>query len=143
MLSKENYDKLDIHYHCRNWTFKCHKWEDKNGYYANMNDTYFGDTAIKVTNQNIDKFEIVFDCREVEKTNCPEEYDDNDLFHAATDSGGYSCGRLDWVRKCAKKSKEKLIYKTKNEIESAKRQLKSAERELQELIDGTHWKLKY
>ena len=163
MLSKENYDRLNTNllyktkpsqrhidsacgaYHCKNWTFKVHKYDDCTAY---MLDTYFNSWdshKIQVTDENIDQFEIVFDCAKVKQISDYEvdEYYEKDIYRVATNSGGYSCGHLYWVNKDAKKSKEKLIKKSEEAVRSAKWQLEHAERELQELLDGTHYKLKY
>ena len=131
-------------YHCCNWTFK--PFQCKDGSWVMM-DTYWNglsdSVCIKLNDDNFNEFEFVFDFREVEQTNCPEEYDNEDLFcHIATNSGGYNCGHLDWIKKDAKKSKAKLIQKAQKEIDYAKWCLESAEKDLQQLMDGTHWKLK-
>jgi hypothetical protein len=148
MLSKENYDKLDENYlykkepkrdgeytyWCKNWTFKVRK-RDGNAW---MYDTYFDswDSAIEVTDNNINEFEIVFDFREVKRIpdSSVDEYNEEDLYRAATDSGGYSCGKLYWIKKDAVKSKDLLISKKQYEIESLKRKLKWAEDELERLM---------
>ena len=162
MLSKENYDRLNenylykkepivdrsmyigttpITYHCKNWTFKVHKYDDGEAY---MIDTYFNSWdshKIKVTDENIDEFEVVFDFREVKRIHDSEvnEYNKEDLYRIATDSGGYSCGRLYWVRKDTEKSKDLIINKKKEEIESLKRQLRWAEDTLERMLNGD-WK---
>ena len=150
-LSKENYDSLNENYlykkepdeegqytyWCKNWTFKVHK--NKNGQ-AFMLDTYFSswDSYIEVTDENINEFEVVFDFREVKKIRDSEvdEYNKEDLFLAATNSGGYSCGGLHWVKKDAVKSKKLLIDNKKGEIESLKRQLRWAEDDLERLLNS-------
>ena len=157
-LSKENYDKLNENYlykkepiidnsfcvgtisgtyHCKNWTFKVHKFKDGKAF---MYDTYFDSWdshKIEVTNKNINEFEIVFDFHEVKRIHDSEanEYNKEDLYRVATGSGGYSCGRLYWVKKNAVKSKEFLISKKKQEIESLKCQLKWAENDLKRLLN--------
>jgi len=156
-LSKENYDKLNENYlykkepvkrdsftdtyWCKNWTFKVHK--NKEGR-ATMLDTYFSSWdshRIEVTDENINEFEVVFDCTEVKRISDYEynEYNDNDLFRVATDSGGYSCGHLYWVKKDTPKSKDLIINKQKEEVESLKRQLKWAEETLERMLNGD-WK---
>jgi hypothetical protein len=158
-LSKSNYEKLDENllystqpsdvadkyiYWCKNWTFKVHKLDSGIAY---MIDTYYDSWdshKIKVTDDNIDQFEVVFDFRDVRRIRDSEqaEYNEEDLYCAATDSGGYNCGGLYWVKRNAKKSKTKLIEKTGLEIESLRYKLSSLERELSELNSGIHWKLK-
>lgn len=107
---------------------------------AYMYDTYFDSWdshRIQVTDENIDDFKIVFDFKEIKRIHNSEanEYNKEDLYHIATDSGGYSCGRLYWVKKNAVKSKEFLISKKKQEIESLKCQLKWAENDLKRLLN--------
>lgn len=159
MLSKENYDKLNENYlykrepiirepiidnsfyvgntpgtyHCKNWTFKAHKYENGRVF---MNDTYFGDNnRFEVTDNNINDFEFVFDFREVRKIRDSEndEYNEEDLYYVATDSRGYSCGGCYWIKKDTKKSKELLIKKKKLEIKSLENHLKWAEDDLKRL----------
>lgn len=147
-LSKKNYDKLDTNflyrrkpiegglggtYHCRNWTFKVNKYNDGKAYF---NDTYFGDGSIEVTDKNIKEYKKIFDFREVKRARDYEydEYLRKDVYRVATDSGGYSCGNLYWVKKDAKKSIKKLIAKKKGEIRSAKWQLELKEKDLADLI---------
>lgn len=111
-LSKENREKLDPNilyrkapdetiedpYWCRNWTFHC---PDSKAEKVYMYDTYFDDpdSAIQVTDQNIDEFEIVFDFREVKRIKPSEvsQYDEEKVIHVATDSFslGYDYVKLD------------------------------------------------
>lgn len=153
-LSKENYDELNENYlyqnepdesnhvnyiggtyWCRNWTFKVRKHDGE----AYMYDTYFDnwDSAIKVTDENIDDFKFVFDFREVSgiSDSTIDEYNEEDLYRVATNSGGYSCGHLYWVKKDTQKSKQLLIDKKKREIRSLKNNLKWAEDELERLLN--------
>jgi hypothetical protein len=153
MLSKENYDKLNENYlykkesirkdtytdtyWCKNWTFKVYKRDGK----ATMLDTYFNSWdshRIQVTDENINEFEVVFDFTEVKRINDYErdEYNEGDLYRVATDSGGYSCGKLYWVKKDILKSKDLIINKTKKEIESLKRQVQWAENNLERMLNG-------
>jgi len=83
----------------------------------------------------INDFEFIFDFREVKRIYDDEtnEYNDEDLFRVAIDSGGYSCGHLYWVNKNTKKSMDLLIYKKKSEIKSLKNDLKWAEQDLEKL----------
>jgi hypothetical protein len=148
MLSKENYDRLNENYlyqkepeeigqytfWCRNWTFKVHK-SDGNAF---MLDTYYNnwDSNIEVTDDNINNFKVVFDFREVRRIKDKEidEYNHDDLYRVATDSGGMSCGGLHWVKKDAQKSIQLLIEKKRHEIESLKSSLRYAERQLEHLL---------
>jgi len=156
-LSKENYDKLNtnylykkepvtidhslyigrtpITYHCKNWTFKVYKYDDGKAY---MRDTDFNDAGIQVTDENIDEFKFVFDFREVKQIHDSHsnEYNEEDLYYVATNSGGYSCGGCYWVNKNTKESKELLIGKKKREIGSLKNKLEWAENDLVRLLGG-------
>ena len=100
-----------------------------------MADTYFGDAYTIVTDRNIKGYKKVFDFREVKKIGDDEvdEYCRKDLYYAATNSGGYSCGNLYWVKKTAQKSKRLLIKKKREEIKSLKQQLEWAEEGLKRL----------
>lgn len=155
-LSKENYDKLNTNflykkeptinnnfsvgttpgtYHCKNWTFRVSKYEDGKAY---MNDTYFNDSnSYEVTDENINDFEFIFDFNEVKRINDYEydEYNEHDLYRVATNSGGYSCGKLYWVNKDAPKSKRLLIEKKEQEIRSLKNKLEWAENDLERLLN--------
>lgn len=111
-LSKENRKKLDPNilyrkepeediadpYWCRNWTFHC---PDSKAEEVYMYDTYFDDqeSAILVTDQNIDEFEVVFDFREVRRIKPSEvsQYDEEKVIHVATDSFsiGYDYVKID------------------------------------------------
>ena len=111
-LSKENREKLNPNilyrkapdetledpYWLRNWTFHC---PDSKAEEVYMYDTYFADpeTAILVTDQNIDEFEIVFDFREVKRIKPSEvsQYDKDKIIHVATDSFtvGYDYVKID------------------------------------------------
>ena len=153
-LSKGNYKKLDINYlyrkepvfkdnytnslHCKNWTFKIEKDEKDGEYEAWMVDTYWssGSNTIKVTDENIDDFELIFDFREVMQISdsASNEYNKSDVYFAATGSGGYSYGGCYWVKKDAHKSLDLLIQKKKRELISVEWSLKSAQRELQNLL---------
>lgn len=157
-LSKENYDKLDENflykkkpvidnsfsvgttpgtYHCKNWTFNVRKRDGC----AAMSDTYFGSYYEDVTDENISEYEKVFDFREVEKIHDAtiDEYEDNDLIVAATDSGGYSCGHIHWIKKGTPKSKILLVNKIKEKIESLRREIKWREEELQRIESGKYY----
>jgi len=147
-LSKENYDKLNENYlyrkeppdrswktlWCKNWTFRIFKKDGK----AFMEDTFWsnGGHTIEVTDDNINEFEKVFDFREVEKIHCDEadDYNDEDVYKVAIGSGGWEYGVQCFIKKGAKKNRQKLIEKKKYEIEQLKKQLEWAEEELKELM---------
>lgn len=145
MLSKENAEKLvksglyrhepdkryrsslywDNLYHCFNWTFKVSHRESDDTWY--MVDTYFGDKYIELTDENFDEFEFLFDFNEVDKHSGKNiwEYDDDDYWHVAIDSGGMYCGGKYFVKKGATKSKEKVLERIEGEIRSLERQIES------------------
>lgn len=145
MLSKENKEKLvltglyrcepnkkyrsqlhwDNMYHCFNWTFKVHHRESDDTWF--MVDTYFNDKYIELTDENFDEFEFLFDFNEVYMHSGKNiwEYDENDYWHVAIDSGGMCCGGKYFVKKGATKSKEKVLERIKNEILSLERQIEN------------------
>lgn len=145
MLSKENVEKLvksglykhepdkkyrsslywDNMYHCFNWTFKVKHNESKDIWY--MVDTYFGDKYIELTDENFNEFEFLFDFNEVDKHSGKNiwEYDEDDYWHVAVDSGGMYCGGKYFVKKGAIKSKEKVLERIEGEIRSLERQIES------------------
>lgn len=151
MLSKENVEKLvksglykhepdkkyrsslywDNMYHCFNWTFKVKHNESKDIWY--MVDTYFNDKYIELTDKNFDEFEFLFDFNEVVKHSGENiwEYDENDYWHVAVDSGGMYCGGKYFVKKGATKSKEKVLKRIEREIRSLERQIESKKADYQ------------
>jgi hypothetical protein len=154
MLSKENYDKLDENvlykkepdpnknylggtHWCRNWTFEVKKIHDDRAF---MYDTYWSssDDYIKVTDENISSFEVIFDFRDVEKIpfESHNEYNEKDLIWAVTGSGGMTSREHYWIRKGTKKSMVLQIEKKKEEIKRLKSKLEWANRELKELEEG-------
>lgn len=155
-LSQENIDKLcmtgiyhcdpvpswieswrrDNPYHCINWTFKVHKYSD--GTYA-MWDTYWsGVNGLhkQLTDENFDKFELLFDLNDVRKISKEDYYDYNeeDRWHIALDSGGYQFSKYYFVRKDAKKNKDIQLERLYRELESLKRRVKLQEEEIERVI---------
>ena len=154
MLSKENYDKLNenllyklepkrnpeesyigcipMSYWCRNWTFRVQKGND----HAIMCDTYWTTQGnyIEVTDQNISEFEVIFDMTEVKMISkeSSDEYDTDDVFRVAIDSGGITYPKY-FVKKSVNKSRAKQIEKKEEEIRKLKSKLEWAERDLKEL----------
>jgi 5-formyltetrahydrofolate cyclo-ligase len=122
-------------YWCRNWTFTVRKTADGEAY---MYDTYFNnwDSAIRVTDDNINDFEVVFDFRNVERVpdSFRNEYEDDDLYYVATDSGGYSCGDLYWKDKNTKPSLKKQINKKRQAVKDAEYELEYAKRDLKSFV---------
>jgi hypothetical protein len=126
-------------YWCMNWTFKPSFYQDGRVF---MVDTYFNDKSIELTDENIGEFTLIFDFNEVQQESSPEEYNEDDIYHVAIDSGGMYCGGKYFRRKNAKRSKEKLIDICKSKLKSAEYDVKKYKRELEELNNGVHWKLK-
>lgn len=138
--SREEYNNSDP-YWCKNWTFRPVK--NSNGEWY-MLDTYYNSWdshKIKVTDENIDRFEFVFDFKEVKRISDNEEneYDEENIYCVATGSGGYSCGNLYWVEKDAKKSINKLISKQEKEIKSLENELEWAKSRLEKMKNGDYY----
>jgi len=156
MLSKENYNKLNenilyklepkrnpeesyigcipMSYWCRNWTFRVQKGNDR----AIMCDTYWTTQGnyIEVTDKNISEFEVILDMNKVKMISkeSSDEYDTEDVFCVAIDSGGITYPKY-FVKKNANKSRAKQIEKKEEEIRKLKHKLEWAERELKELTE--------
>ena len=159
-LSQENIDKLcmtgiyrcdpvlswigswrrDSPYHCINWTFKVRKYErsdEPDKYY--MYDTYWstGDNlSVELTDENFDKFEFLFDMNEVRKVSPPDfyDYDEEDRWHIALDSGGYKFSKHYYVKKNAKKNKKVLLERLNRELESLKNEVRWKEEEIAKVL---------
>ena len=154
MLSKENQEKLcitglyghdpdrryrgslywDRMYHCFNWTFRVRRHEEK--FY--MVDTYFNDQYIELTDDNFKEFELIFDYNEVKSHSGQniDDYNECDYWNVAVDSGGIYCGGKYFVKKDAKKNKDKVLERLQYEIERAKSNLESKERNYQMVLSG-------
>ncbi len=132
--------RRDTPYHCINWTFRVRKYErpgEPDKYY--MCDTYWstGDgLSVELTDDNFDKFEFMFDMNDVHKVSPPDFYDYNeeDRWHVALDSGGYQYSRHYYVRKGAKKNKEVLLERLNLELDSLRRQIKWKEEEIAKVL---------
>jgi hypothetical protein len=129
--------KRDQPYWCCNWTFRVRNYKEK--YY--MVDTYWnGCEGLKVelTDENIDKFELLFDTEKVKKVMPPDFYDYNeeDCWHIALDSGGYQYSKHYYVRKDAKKNKEALLERLNRELESLKNKVRWKEDEIERVMKG-------
>ena len=126
----KKYHPGDYLFHCKNWTFRPYRCGDK----IFMVDTYFDswDSHIEVTQDNVTDFEHIFNFDDVKRIGDHEidEYENTDLYVVATNSGGYTCGKLHWVKKNAVKSKRKIKEKIEHKIELLNRQLKVARDEL-------------
>ena len=130
--------RRDNPYHCINWTFKVRKYDD-GAYY--MYDTYWsggGGLSIKLTDKNFDKFNLLFDMNDVHKVSPPDFYDYNeeDRWHIALDSGGYQYSRYYFVRKGAKKNKDIQLERLNRELESLKAQVRWKEEEIKRVLEG-------
>lgn len=125
----------DNMYHCFNWTFRVKK-NDANEYF--MVDTYFGDKYISLTDENFDEFEFLFDFNEVEiYSGCNIwDYNEEDWWHVATDSGGMYCGGKYYLKKNAQPNKEKVLCRLKEEIESDETNLKWKKEKYQRVLNG-------
>jgi hypothetical protein len=123
-------------YHCKNWTFRVSKESGR----AWVSDTYFNSTSEELTDDNIGKYKNVFDFREVIRVpdSSIDEYDQEDLFRVAIDSGGYSCGNLHWKKKTTNKSRRLLIEKKNSQIASHKRSIGWLEDDLHR-INNNKW----
>jgi hypothetical protein len=109
-----------------------------------MVDTYWGGgngLVIELTDENYDEFELIFDFDEVKQINNPEDYEYEDVYHVAIDSGGIHCGGKYFINKNTKPSQQKLIQNCKGEIEFCEYRLSRLKKDLEKLIDGTYWKL--
>ena len=154
MLSQSNIDKLhmdgiyrcdpvlrwlpsykrDNPHWCKNWTFRIKKYKDT--YY--MHDTYWSvdENPVELTDENIDKFEFLFDLGDVRYVTWDifVDYPDEDKWIVGLDSGGYSMAKY-VVRRDAKKIKEKVVERLEYEINSLKSKLEWKERTLQRVLD--------
>lgn len=153
MLSEENINKLcmtgiyhcdpvlswieswrrDNPYHCINWTFKVYMYDEYSKIY--MRDTYWsggGGLSIKLTDENFDKFNLLFDMNDVHRVSPPDFYDYNeeDRWHIALDSGGYQFSKYYFVRNGAKKNKDILLERLYRELDSLERQVEIKKEEI-------------
>jgi hypothetical protein len=137
--SDDNYQFL---YHCKNWTFTPRI--DKNGDIT-MLDTYYSayESGINLTEKNIADFELIFDFNDVVgiKENEYDEYDVDDVYRVAVDSGGGSFPQY-FKKKEAKMSKERLLEKYEKELSSAEWRVNSLKSDIEKIKSGEHWKLK-
>jgi len=155
MLSQDNIEKLnqnaiykckpdkkyrgklfeDDLYHCCNWTFEVIKTKD--GYF--MRDTYWSgqdSLYIKITDENISDFTLVFDKDEVIyiSESAKDSYEKEVVFSIAIDSGGWRYPKH-LKKKDANKSKKKLIDKIDDEILEYERKIKSLKHDRKYLIE--------
>ena len=132
-------------FHCCNWVFEVKYNEYKDRY--QMVDNYWSDGSglrIELTDDNINEFELIFDKEEV-TTNYGDniwDYDETDRFYVAIGSGGTQFGRKWFVKKDAKKNKDKVISRLSDEIKSLETELLRKKQTLEEVIHGDR-NLKY
>jgi hypothetical protein len=155
-LSKENYDKV-IHggiykadykdftnkdyesaHWCRNWTFRPVIYPDS----IYMADTYFGEFAYQLTDENFNKFEFVVIESDIVHVSSEQwdTIDEKDRFHMPLDSGGWS-GRTCWVKKESRASKEKLLQQKEEALRIAKRKVEWLEGDIERIKQGTSCEL--
>lgn len=157
-LSQENINKLNSHalykckpsskyrgswyetnlFHCCNWTFKVRQYLD-GGYY--MQDTYWGASgdslSIELTDENFDEFELIADMRDLKQIKEFEvkKYREEDVMYLAVDSGGIQYGKH-FLKKDAKKNKDKILDNLDYEIDSCKRKLESLQRDKEMILNS-------
>ena len=104
---------IDNLFWCYNWTFTPAEYKGK--WY--MYDTYFKNKSIELTDANFEEFSLIFDFNNVEKHggHYIEEYEDGDWWRVATDSGGWYYPKY-YIKKGAKKNKEKVLERIQREI---------------------------
>lgn len=133
MLSAENIEKLiftglykhdpvedwvspgmrDNMYWCRNWTFRPIEVNCK--YY--MQDTYFNNKSIELTDENFDGFKFVLDFNDVVRVSekIARNYSDEDRYHIAVDSGGLN-DKCWFIKRGAHENIEQVIRNINEEI---------------------------
>ena len=129
--------KRDNPYWCRNWTFRV---KERNGEYF-MYDTYwsiYDDCPIKLTDENFDKFEYLFDLDDVRfiDYNSWIEYPEEDRWSVGLDSSGMSHKKY-IVRRDASKIKERVVDRMQRDINYLRQDLAYKERLLENIIDGS------
>ena len=123
---------LDNLFWCYNWTFTPSEYKGK--WY--MYDTYFKNKSILLTDENFDEFSFVFDFNDVEKHSGQyiEEYEDGDWWRVATDSGGWDYPKY-YIKKGAKKNKEKVLERIQREINSHEWSLARAKEKYDDVLN--------
>lgn len=125
----------NFEYHCKNWVFRLRKTSDGEYY---MHDTYwssYDENAIKVTEDNIEKFTPLFDINKVEKIPDTDEkfmYDSSDIYEVLDQNQFHA--RVTYYKKIdAKKKLDNQIEVLKSRKEKKEYQLKKAQREYDEV----------
>ena len=125
-------------YHCCNWMFRPYR-NDYGEYY--MCDTYWRDSSsgltIRLTPENIGRFEFVCDMDEIVKVSRNDfyDYDESDRFYLALDSGGWSYSDYYYVKKDANKNKELVLELLLIKLNTAKNEVEYLERRIKEVED--------
>ena len=122
-------------YWCMNWTFKPYKHSNGNYY---MVDTYYNnDKYIELTNDNFDKFIFIFDYSNVSPYhgNNIEDYNEEDYFTVADDSGGSLYCSI-YLKNGAKKNKDYVMNRIKEKIDNEKKELKQDQEIYNDLKNG-------
>ena len=129
--------KRDKPYWCKNWTFRVYEYKDR--YY--MGDTYWvsgDDYPVELTDENFDKFELVFDFNDVEEFRGSYKqwltYPDDQRWSVSIDSGGIT-NRKHFILKGAMPLKENVIARLNDEIEYLEGELEYRKRKLKMVED--------
>ena len=113
-----------------NWVFTVRKYNDD----YMMVDTYWSSDSksFVLTDENFDKFKFLFDMNDVKKVSQADFYDYNedDRWFVAMDSGGWQFSKGYYVKKDATKNKEMLLSRLNEELLSLKRKAEYIEREI-------------
>lgn len=138
------YYKRDNLYWCINWTFKPCVHTDAQGekiFY--MRDTYWGSSSdsltVVLTDKNFDKFELIFDFRDVESYTFSSDkfydYPDDERWVLSVDSGGmYSPKRF--IKKGSMPIKERVIERLQERIDDLEYTLKGKKKDLEKVMNG-------
>jgi len=132
---KEMQSKIDGDvYWCKNWVFQPYISEGA----VTMLDTYynsFGSHGICVDDDNADDFELLVDLKTTTQIHRDDVYmyREEDVIYAPCNSGGLQGNRCFFLKNGASTVRENLIYRKKQEIERAKRNLEYLTDELRRL----------
>lgn len=159
MLSQKNIDKLcmtglyrhepDVKYrgliyenqlfHCCNWVFEV-KYNKHEGKYQMVDNFWIDGSGLRIdlTDDNINEFELIFDKEEVttDYGNNIWDYDESDRFYVAIGSGGAQFCNKWFIKKDAKKNKDKVVNRLNNEIESLESELLRKKQILEKVVHG-------
>lgn len=121
-------------YWCFNWIFKPQTLGDDNFV---MIDTYFDDKSIKLTDENFDEFELIFDFNDIKEISKKDvsDYNDDEIYCVAIGSGGWKYDSKYFIKKDTVKNKDKVIYRLECEIESLEWKLENKRNELKSIKD--------